>query len=178
MQLTREQFLKAAGPVAIVCALCAGGGATYQAHADLEVATKLAADTAIEHQHERDAATDRETHLAALIDTERKEHAKDAQESHHRQLGFARNAGRVRSGLETLLADARRSTQDCTARTDAIAESVGELVDLAGEGDELLRAATAENAGLRAENQRLAKQVFGLQQFAKGPDRITVTSHR
>lgn len=160
----------------ILSALCVGAGASYQGHADGLEAAKLISEMAVERQHERDAFTEREKHLVSLIDTERKEHARDAQESHNRQLGFVRNAGRMRSSLETLLTDSRRGTADCAARIDAIAGAVGELIATASEGAGLLEQAEAKNRELAAKNSELAKQVRALQQFAKGPERVTVTA--
>jgi hypothetical protein len=176
-QLKRNRALELAAPALIVAALCASAGSMLQQHHDEAGAARLANETATDRQLERDAAAQREQHLEGLLETQRKDSKRDAEDRHRHMVAFAANAGRLRNELQASLAESRRAGDACARGAAGIAEAAAELLDLAGEGDGLLEAATRENAELAAENQRLARQVTSL--IAYIPQQIVITaSHR
>jgi len=176
--LKRNRALEALGPVVIAASLCAGAGATINEHFAGQEAAKAARSAAAELARVRIADEQRITHLEALLDTERKENAKDAGARHVHFLAFTRNAARVRGSLESMLADSRRANDACSGRIARIAEDYGSIGDLLGQSVELLEGGQSEIGRLEGENRRLAGQVAGWQEYDRGQhiERITVTA--
>jgi hypothetical protein len=169
-----SRALQLAASALIAAALCAAAGSMLQQREDQAQAASLAKEVASDRQRERDAAKEREQHLEGLLDAQRKDMKRDAEDRHRHIVAFAANAGRLRNELQASLAESRRAGDACARGASGIAEAAAELLDLAGEGDGLLEAATRENAELAAENQRLASQVTGL--IAHLPQQVVVTA--
>lgn len=164
--------------LAIVLAVGVGSGMFVKGQLDDSTAQVVAAAVGVDRQRERDAATKREAHLTELLESERKDHEENARDRHTHYLAFTAHAAGVRNDLETRLDASRRAGDACTARIDGISADAEQLSDLLGQSVGLLKDGRAEDEKLRAENERLAKQVKGWQQFdqARRVQRVVVTA--
>jgi hypothetical protein len=167
-------------PGLIVAACCVGAGAMVQSRFDDAAAAKLAKEAATDREHTRMIFEEREKHLIALIDSERKDNARNAQNGHRHMASFTANAARVRNELEAMLAGSRAANDACTARIASISEDVGELDELLSQGAGLLEAGQGEIGRLQEENRSLAAVVAGWQQRYRDehPESVTVTGQR
>lgn len=164
-------------PGLILAGCFLGAGALIQGHFDDAAAAKLAKEMATDRERARVVFEEREKHLIGLIDSERKDNARNAQNGHRHMASFTANAARVRNDLEAMLTASRASNDACTARIAGISEDIGELDELLGQGAGLLEAGQGEIRRLEEENGRLAVIVAGWQQRYRDehPEAITVT---
>src|ERR1700746_1591498 len=79
-------------PGAILAACFVGAGAMIQAHFDDAAAAKLAQEAATDRERTRLVFEEREKHLIGLIDSERKDNARNAQNGHGHRACFIATA--------------------------------------------------------------------------------------
>jgi hypothetical protein len=163
---------------AVALGVGAGLGMVAQSHIDAGTAAALALGNAHELAAVRATAREHEDRLNAIIDEERKRHDQNNREQHVHQRALVAHFVGVRHNLEASLVDARGGAATCGRRIDAIAESVGELLDSLDAGRGLLEELGQENQRLAADNRKLVAQVIGLQAHIRGPERITVIGAR
>src|SRR5258708_13600874 len=135
----RNRALDLMLPALIVASLFVGAGAMLAQHFADREAAKFARDAAAELTRVREAGEQRAAHLEALIDTERKTHARDSGERHDHFLAFTRNASRVRNDLEALLAGSRRANDACSGRIARISDDYAGLDELLAESVSVIR---------------------------------------
>jgi hypothetical protein len=164
-------------PGLILAACFVGVGAIVQSHFDDAAAANLAKEAATDRERTRLVFEEREKHLIGLIDSERKDNARDAANGHRHLASFTAHAARVQHDLEAMLAGSRAANDACTGRIASISEDIGELDQLLEQGAGLLEAGQVEIGRLQEENRSLAAVVAGWQQRYRDehPESITVT---
>jgi hypothetical protein len=131
-----------------------------------------------DRERERGSWALEKTRLTDTIEQERKHHADENRKRDVHLSAFTSHAARVRDDLQAKLSDSRADGQACIARAAGIAEGIGELAEIAVEGDGLLQEAARENERLAAENGKLGEQIRGLiaNYRENHPERVTVTA--